>query len=98
MRKTIQLLMILLSFVSLTHAQGIRFEDGYTWQQIKEKAQKEHKYIFMDCYATWCGPCKWMSKTIFPQKEVGDFMNANFINVAVQMDKTTNDLEAVKKW
>ncbi len=36
----------------------IHFENGLSWEQIKEKAKAEHKYIFVDCYATWCGPCK----------------------------------------
>jgi thioredoxin-related protein len=83
---------------SSTSQKGIAFQTGLSWSQIREKARAEHKYIFMDCYATWCGPCKFMSQEIFPQKEVGDYMNAHFISVAVQMDKTGNDKEEVKAW
>lgn len=82
----------------LTTAQGIKFEENLTWPQIKAKAKAENKYIFMDCYATWCGPCKWMSKNIFTLKEVTDFFNASFISVAVQMDQTPKDSLRIKAW
>jgi thioredoxin-related protein len=82
----------------IVQAQGIQFESGLSWQQIKAKAQAENKYIFMDCYATWCGPCKFMAQQIFTQKEVGDYFNSHFINVAVQIDRTSNDPEAIRNW
>ena len=31
----------------------------------------------MDCYTTWCGPCKSMSKNIFTNDSVADFYNTN---------------------
>ncbi len=77
---------------------GIHFEQGLSWEDIKLKSKAEGKPIFMDCYATWCGPCKFMSQNIFTQKAVGDFMNENFINVAVQMDRTSRDVQEIQKW
>ena len=59
---------------------GIEFFHG-SWDEALELAKKEHKAIFMDAYAEWCGPCKRMAKNIFTQKEVGDFFNKHFINV-----------------
>lgn len=41
----------------------------------------------MDCYTTWCGPCKALAKNVFPQKEVGDFFNANYICIKMDMEK-----------
>ncbi|HLX91695.1 MAG TPA: DUF255 domain-containing protein [Puia sp.] len=82
----------------VTGNTGIIFERGLSWDDIKLKAKAEGKPIFMDCYATWCGPCKFMSQNIFTQKAVGDFMNKNFISVAVQMDRTAKDGEEIKKW
>jgi len=93
------MLTILILFIgNRIFAQGINFEQNKSWVQVKAKAKTEHKYIFMDCYATWCGPCKFMSETIFPQMGVGDFMNENFISIAVQMDKTTKDIPFIKGW
>ncbi|MEJ0080936.1 MAG: thioredoxin fold domain-containing protein [Puia sp.] len=77
---------------------GIRFESGLSWNQIKAKAKAEHKDIFMDCYATWCSPCKYMNSNIFPQKAVGDYFNAHFINVSMQFDKTKDDSKEIRDW
>ncbi|MGQ0827691.1 MAG: thioredoxin family protein [Bacteroidota bacterium] len=65
---------------------SIRF-DHSTWSELLTKAKKENKIIFLDCYTTWCGPCKWMAKNVFTQDEVADFYNANFINVKIDMEK-----------
>jgi len=67
-------------------AQGIQFQKG-SWTEIKTKAKAENKYIFVDAYTTWCGPCKWQSKKVFPQKEVGDFFNKNFVAFKMDMEK-----------
>lgn len=75
---------------------GVQFVHHLTWSDIQRKAKAENKYIFMDCYTTWCGPCKYMSKTIFPQKAVGDAMNDKFIAVKMQLDTTDTDNEEVK--
>lgn len=83
----------------ITLAQtGMKFEHGLTWAQIQAKAKAENKYIFMDAYTTWCGPCTYMAKNIFPLEEVGKALNKNFINVKVQLDTTKNDNDEVKKW
>lgn len=92
------IILIIACIKSSAQDNGIKFEKKLSWIQIVEKAKAEHKYIFMDCYATWCAPCKWMSSNIFPEKEVGDFYNNHFINVAVQMDKTPHDEQDVKDW
>lgn len=49
-------------------------------------AKKEKKMVFIDCYTTWCGPCKLMSRTVFKQKDVGDYYNKNFINLKIDME------------
>ena len=67
-------------------SQGIEFEHG-TFDEALEKAKKENKLIFMDCYTTWCGPCKWLAKNIFTQEKVGDYFNKNFVNVKMDMEK-----------
>lgn len=66
--------------------EGIQFFTG-TWQQAIDKAKKENKYIFLDAYASWCGPCKMMKHKTFTDKAVGDFYNKHFICVALDMEK-----------
>ena len=41
----------------------------------------------MDAYASWCGPCKAMQTKVFPEKAVGDYFNANFVNVKIDMEE-----------
>ncbi|HEY5464669.1 MAG TPA: thioredoxin fold domain-containing protein [Hanamia sp.] len=79
-------------------AVGIKFEKGLNWVEIKQKARKENKFIFLDAYTTWCAPCRYMAKYIFPQPQVGDFFNKHFINIAVQIDTTKKDNKYVKSW
>ena len=67
-------------------AQGIVFFDG-TWEQALEKAREEEKPIFVDAYTTWCGPCKMMTQRTFPDPQVGDLFNANFISVKIDMEQ-----------
>lgn len=96
--KKLILLFLLIPFLLEAQDKGTHFEHGLSWQQVKEKAKKENKYLFVDCFTTWCGPCKYMTSTIFPQEKVGDFFNKNFVNVKVQFDKTKDDNEEVKSW
>ncbi len=68
-------------------AQGVVFEpEGTTLEQASAKAKAENKLIFLDCYTQWCGPCKKMSKEVFPQEEVGKFMNPKFVSIKIDME------------
>jgi thioredoxin-related protein len=80
-------MMSLTGFAQTAEAtEGIKFETG-TWSEVLAKAKKENKYVFLDAFTTWCGPCKWMDKNIFPQAEVGTFFNKNFVNAKIDMEK-----------
>jgi len=70
-------------------SQGIEFFHG-TWAEAQEKAKSEEKLIFVDAFASWCGPCKRMAASVFPQEKVGSFFNANFINLKIDMEKPEN--------
>jgi thioredoxin-related protein len=87
MKKIILLLAITGILSAQEHADsGITFEHG-TWSEAIKKAKKQNKLIMLDAYASWCGPCKWMAKNIFPKQDVGAFYNSNFINVKIDMEK-----------
>lgn len=62
--------------------QGIQFFKG-TWSEAVKKAKAENKPIFLDVYATWCGPCKQLKRNTFSDKEVGEYFNSKFINVSL---------------
>ncbi len=102
MKKALCLLIFCLPPI-LLHAQsdtsnGIHWCEDLSWDQAKAKAKKENKYLFVDCYATWCQPCKQMDKDVYTSESVGNYINEKFVAIKVQMDKTQSDNEQVKRW
>ncbi|KQR92575.1 disulfide isomerase [Chryseobacterium sp. Leaf180] len=78
---------LLLSFAFICKAQGeMKFEE-IPFKELIAKAKKENKLVFIDAYASWCGPCKMMERNIFPKKTVGDVYNKSFVNARIDMEK-----------
>jgi thiol-disulfide isomerase/thioredoxin len=77
---------IFAGFSSMAQERQINFEHD-TWKKIAKKAKAENKLIFMDCYTSWCGPCKLMAAEVFTQNAVADFFNSNFVNCKFDMEK-----------
>lgn len=71
---------------SFAQTKEIHFEKS-TFAEIKAKAKKENKLIFIDAYTSWCGPCKWMAKNVFTNDTVADYFNAKFVNAKIDMEK-----------
>ncbi len=53
---------------------------------LLKEAKIQNKLVFIDCYTSWCGPCKYMAKNIFTLDSVADFMNSNFISAKLDME------------
>ncbi len=82
---------LLLFFPFIFWAQkpmGIDFVDTNDWSAIVRMAKAQNKYIFVDCFCTWCGPCKEMDQKVFSSNQVGAFYNRNYISVRLQFDST----------
>lgn len=82
---------ILLTFISLicligTAQKGVNFRT-LTFEEAVKQAKAENKFVFVDCYTSWCGPCKQMADNVFPQKKAGDYFNAKFVCVKYDMEK-----------
>jgi len=77
---------LLIGGLSSLNAQGIEFFHG-SWEEALAEAKKQQKVIFIDAYATWCGPCKRMAREVFPNEDVGKFFNRYFINMKLDMEK-----------
>lgn len=70
---------------------GIQFQDK-NLEEAKKLAEQENKLIFIDLYTTWCGPCKLMKKNTFPNPELGEFFNKNFISLYIDAEKEGTEL------
>ncbi|HMG14750.1 MAG TPA: thioredoxin family protein, partial [Saprospiraceae bacterium] len=86
MKTLLSIFFIFLASLSIM-AQGIEFDHTSNWKELKEKAKSQNKLIFIDAFTTWCGPCKMMSKDIFPDGAVGSYYNSNFVNAKIDMEK-----------
>ncbi|MBL4662097.1 MAG: thioredoxin family protein [Flavobacteriaceae bacterium] len=72
------LLFALLFAVGSISAQKIK------WMSMNEAVAaqaKNPKKIFVDMYTNWCGPCKMLDRNTFSNKDVANYINANFYAV-----------------
>ncbi|UKJ06804.1 thioredoxin family protein [Solitalea lacus] len=89
MKKTIIAFLLCVSVVG-AHAQseykGIMFFQG-TVKEVFAKAKQANKLVFVDCYTSWCGPCKWMEKYVFTNDTAANCYNNAFVNYKLDMEK-----------
>ena len=87
MKRMMTLLVIL--FCGITgeiFAQGIVFHKG-TFEEARQLAKEQNKLIFIDFHTVWCGPCKILANSVFPQPEVGAYFNEMFVNCKIDAEK-----------
>ncbi len=94
LRKFILSAAALLAVTSLS-AQ-VKFND-VTPEELETLAKKEQKLIFIDLYATWCGPCKIMERDVLSREDVGEFMTKHYTCAKFDIDKPTGK-ELSKKY
>lgn len=87
MKNTLFLALLSISFFGFAQdaPQGVDFFQG-TFKQALAKAKKENKLVMFDAYTTWCGPCKVLKTKVFPNKELGAYINKRFVSIGVDME------------
>ena len=70
----------------MVNPEGIPFEE-LSFEEALEKTRKENKLLFVDCYTSWCGPCKMMSKQVFSLKFIGDYFKEHFVSLKIDMER-----------
>src|SRR4051812_13248791 len=91
MKALVFICLLLLTAVNRSSADGdngggINFRP-LTLEEGKAAAHKENKPLYVHGYTDWCHYCMYMKDSVYPDKEVGDFFNANFICIKVNMEK-----------
>lgn len=67
-------------------AQEITFVEGDLAGALKQ-AKEKGKPLFIDFYATWCGPCKMLEFQVFSNPDVASYYNEHFICCRIDVDK-----------
>lgn len=86
MKRVSFLILLLLPCLATMAQKGVFFQK-LTFNEALKKAETENKFVFVDCYTTWCGPCKYMANTVFSQELVGEYINPRFVSVKYDMEK-----------
>lgn len=85
MKRMIVLLCLLCGWLTYGNAQGIAFRET-TFEAACQQAASEGKQVFMDCYTSWCGPCRLMATKEFVKPEAGAYFNGKFVCVKYDME------------
>ncbi len=86
---------IILSFFTVIWAVSLLGQTNFrhiTYDEALIAAKAENKMVFIDFFTEWCGPCKMMAKQVFPDKAVGDYMNARFVSLKLDAEKEGKSL------
>ena len=89
MKKFLMVALFALMGATVLKAQnnGVKFIEDKPLSDVLAQAGKANKYAFVDVYATWCGPCKYMTSQVFPQAAAGDYFNKTFVNAKYDAEK-----------
>lgn len=83
--------LLMLPMMAQTDFRHLNYEEALT------AAKAEKKLLFIDFYTTWCLPCKKMTKEVFPDKTLGDFMNQTFVSIKLDAEKEGKQLADLHK-
>lgn len=86
MKKTI--LLLLFSLGCLAAEAQVRFREVST-DALRREAATADKLVFIDLYATWCGPCKRMEREVFSRADIAALMDRHVVAGKYDIDKPT---------
>ncbi len=57
-----------------------------SFEAAKARAAESNSLLFVDFYATWCGPCQMLDHNVFPKPEVAEALS-KWVKVKVDVDR-----------
>ena len=96
------LVLLTTSVLFLLPALGTAFAgevdwDGPSFDDVLKTAKSENKHVFIDFYATWCGPCKKLDKVTYQDAKVTDYLNS-IVAVKYDAEKTGYGFRSEVAW
>lgn len=75
-------LLALLCCGSASYASGgVRWRDDRKIEPALEEAAKQGKWVALEIFATWCGPCHQMEREVYSRADVASAMDKDFVTL-----------------
>jgi len=82
-------LMLAFSPLTLVHSSSSMDENEINWLTLEEaqvQTDNDGKPLFVFVEAEWCGTCKQMMNTVFPDPEISTLLTENYHPVLIDLD------------
>ena len=76
-------LILAFSFSAFAQVEFIEVVTAAELEAVQKKADDSMLMLFVDVYATWCGPCKKMDMEVYSNATLSEYMNKHFVNVRI---------------
>lgn len=89
MKNLIIIFLSLICYTTVVKADKVsflEFERGI-YERARIKAAEEGKLLFIDFYAKWCTPCKWMDETTYVDPNVVKVLDEKYVSIKVDIDE-----------